>query len=111
MRKLGEGSITGFVEGLVVDDELGWVYASDEKKAVRKYTADPDAGNSGQLAAFALDDGITGDREGLAIYDCGGGKGWILLSNQHEGNVKVYRREGERTIHTKQCCRNPRERG
>jgi 3-phytase len=31
----------------------------------------------------------------MAIYDCGGGKGWILLSSQGDGTVKVYRREGE----------------
>jgi 3-phytase len=95
VRRLGDGSITTFVEGIVVDDALGWVYASDEDNAIRKYAADPDAKQSDPVVSFAQGDGIVGDREGLALYDCGGGKGWILLSSQGDGTVKIYRREGE----------------
>jgi 3-phytase len=94
VRTLGRGSITGYAEGLVADDELGWVYASDEDRAVLQYHADPDS-SAERLGTFALDDGILGDREGLAIYDCGGGRGWIVLSSQGNSTVKVYRREGE----------------
>jgi 3-phytase len=95
VRKLGAGSISKFVEGIVVDDALGWVYAAEEGKAVYKYNADPDQDVTKPLASFAQGDEIVGDREGMAIYDCGGGKGWILLSSQGDGTVKVYRREGE----------------
>jgi len=93
VRTIGDGTIVGYVEGLMADDELGWVYAADEDQAVRKYHADPDSA-SAQVTAFATAD-IVGDREGLGIYDCGGGRGWILLSSQGDGTVKVYRREGE----------------
>jgi 3-phytase len=93
VRRFG-GDIAGYVEGLVADDELGWVYASDEDHAVRKYHADPDSSGA-PLAAFAPADEVVGDREGLAIYDCGGGRGWLVLSSQGDGSIKVYRREGE----------------
>jgi 3-phytase len=93
VRTIGDGTILRYVEGLVADDELGWVYASDEDYAVRKYHADPDS-SSAQVTSFATDN-VTGDREGLTIYDCGGGRGWILLSSQGDGTVKVYRRQGE----------------
>jgi 3-phytase len=94
VRTLGPGTIATYAEGLVADDDLGWVYAADEDHAILKFHADPAA--SGELVAtFAQDDGIAGDREGLAIYDCGGGKGWIVLSSQGNSTVKVYRREGE----------------
>jgi 3-phytase len=95
IRAFGNNTIEEYVEGLVVDDELGYVYASDEPNAVRKYYADPDRGNNDQIVAFATGDGIAGDREGLAIYQCPGGTGYILLSNQDGTNVKVYRREGD----------------
>ncbi len=95
VRTFGNNTIKKFVEGLVADDELGYVYASDETHAVRKFYADPASGDNNQIVAFALGDGISGDREGLAIYQCGGGTGYLLLSNQSGTDVKVYRREGE----------------
>jgi 3-phytase len=95
VRAIGNNTIKNFVEGLVADDELGYVYASDEPNAIRKYYADPDRGNNDQIVAFAVGDGISGDREGLAIYQCAAGTGYLLLSNQSGTDVKVYRREGE----------------
>ncbi|MDZ7289281.1 MAG: phytase [candidate division KSB1 bacterium] len=95
VRTFGNNSIKDYVEGLVADDELGYVYASDEPNAVRKYYADPDRGNNDQIVAFATGDGISGDREGLAIYKCAGGTGYLLVSSQGNTTVKVYRREGE----------------
>jgi 3-phytase len=92
VRKIG-GDIATYVEGLVADDVHGYVYAGDEKSAVRKYHADPDSSTEA-LAVFAKS-GVSGDREGLTLYDCGGGKGWILLSVQGDGSVQVFRREGE----------------
>ena len=95
VRTFGNNTIQQFVEGLVADDELGYVYASDETHAIRKFYADPSRGNDNQIVAFALNDGISGDREGLAIYHCSNGKGYLLASNQSGTDVKVYRREGE----------------
>lgn len=95
MRTFGNNMIRQYVEGLVVDDELGYVYASDESHAVRKFYADPARGNNDQIVAFATADGISGDREGLAIYKCADNTGYLLLSNQSGTDVKVYRREGE----------------
>jgi 3-phytase len=95
VRIFGNNTIKHFVEGLVADDELGYVYASDESRAVRKYYADPDRGNDDQIVAFATDDGIIGEREGLAIYKGANGTGYLLLSSQHNSTIKVYRREGD----------------
>jgi 3-phytase len=92
VRTIGDGTIVKYVEGLVADDELGWVYASDEDSAVRKYHADPDS-SAAQVTAFATEQ-VAGDREGLAIYDCGAGRGWIVLSSQGDGTAKIYPRQG-----------------
>ena len=97
VRTFGNNTIQQFVEGLVADDELGYVYASDETHAIRKFYADPSRGNNNQIVAFALNDGISGDREGLAIYHCSNGKGYLLASNQSGTDVKVYRQLAIRT--------------
>jgi 3-phytase len=85
--------ITDLVEGLVADDALGYVYVSEEGVGVHKFYADPDRGNT-RLALFATGDGITGEREGIAIYQCGDSTGYLLLSSQGDNHVKVYAREG-----------------
>jgi len=88
------GAITDVIEGMVADDELGYLYASEEKVGVHKYHADPANGDE-QLALFATGDAIYGDREGIAIYTCKGGTGYILLSSQGNTTVKIYPREGD----------------
>jgi 3-phytase len=95
VRAIGNGAIQDYVEGLVADDELGFVYASDEPHAIRKFYADPARGDNNQIVAFATGDGISGDREGLGIYKCPGGTGYLVASSQGNSTVKIYRREGE----------------
>jgi len=109
VRAFGEGTIVDKVEGLVADDELGYIYASDEEVAIRKYYADPDRGDNNQIAEFGGSDGVRSDREGLAIYQCDEKSGYLLVSSQKgeklstgknaaNGKVsaiKIYRREGD----------------
>ena len=95
VRTIGNGVIGTVVEGLTVDDQLGYIYACEEPTAVRKFYADPSLGKDGQIVAFATSDGISGDREGVAVYGCVDGTGYILVSSQGNTTVKVYRREGE----------------
>ncbi len=88
------GQITTLAEGLVADDALGYIYVSEEDVGVHKFYADPDRGNA-RLALFATQDNISGDREGMAVYQCGDTTGYLLLSSQGDNTVKVYRREGD----------------
>lgn len=86
----------GEIEAVVVDDELGYVYYSDERFGIRKWQADPEAADvAKELAVFATD-GYQGDREGLAIYAEPDGKGYIVSSDQIPGGTRVhlFRREG-----------------
>ena len=96
VRRFGAFSGTGEIEAVVSDDELGYVYYSDESYGIRKYHANPDAPQAAQeLAAFGLKS-YAGDREGLAIYSTGPSTGFILSSDQiSDGSrVRIYRREG-----------------
>ncbi len=92
VRTFGEYSGTKEIESIVVDDELGYVYYSDEGIGVRKYYAHPDSSHH-PLALFATT-GIREDHEGLSIYKANDGTGYILLSDQQANRFHVFPREG-----------------
>lgn len=93
VRVLGYNEQKSYVEGMCADDELGHLYCVDEQHGVIKYRAEARAPTV-PLGKFALKDGITGDREGIALYPTSRFKGYLILSNQKGNNLKLYRREG-----------------
>ncbi len=95
VREFGLYSGKKEIEAIAVDDELGYVYYSDEQIGVRKYLADPDqAGANNELAFFART-GFAGDLEGISIYTLPGGRGYILVSDQQANKFHIFKREGE----------------
>ena len=94
VRAFGHSDIKTYVEGMVADDELGFLYACDERHAVLKFEADPVRGDK-LVQKFAVRDGVRGDREGIAIYHCPDRTGYVLLSSQGNSTVKVYARQGD----------------
>jgi 3-phytase len=93
VRKFGKYSGQKEIEAIAVDNELGYVYYSDEGVGVRKYHADPAKGND-ELALFATE-GFTLDHEGISIYKLGDKEGYILVSDQEANLFHVFPREGE----------------
>ncbi|MBC7921582.1 MAG: phytase, partial [Ferruginibacter sp.] len=96
VRKFGRWSGKKEIESIVVDDQLGYVYYSDETVGVRKYHADPDRGDDRELALFATT-GFTSDHEGLSIYQTDARTGYILVSDQQASQFHLFRREGTPT--------------
>ncbi|AWW29684.1 3-phytase [Echinicola strongylocentroti] len=92
VRKFGEFSGNKEIEAIAVDNELGYIYYSDEGVGVRKYYADPAKGNE-QLALFATE-GFTKDHEGISIYKIDEETGYILVSDQEANLFHVFPREG-----------------
>jgi 3-phytase len=91
VNEFGDGEI----EAVAVDNELGYVYYSDERTGIRKYHADPDAPDANvELAVFGTD-GFTEDREGISIYKINDGTGYILVSDQQANTFRIFTREGE----------------
>ncbi len=96
------------VEGMVCDDELGFYYVSEETaeaEGVYKYYASPDASPKAVSVFAPLSDGYRRDREGLAIYDAGSGKGYILVIDQGEGPetnsiIRLYDRVTNKLVKT-----------
>ena len=91
-RKFGNYSGKKEIESIAVDNELGYIYYSDEQFGVRKYHADPAKGNK-ELAIFAKE-GFMEDHEGISIYKTTDTTGYILVSDQSANQFKVYSREG-----------------
>ena len=81
-------------EVCVADDELGYVYISQEMECmIWKYGADPEDGNERKLmdmAKIADEDNV----EGLAIYHVGDKGGYLVASVQNSFKYKVYKRGG-----------------
>lgn len=94
VRTFGRYSGKKEIEAICVDDQLGYVYYSDETVGVRKYHADPDMENSRQELALFATTGIADDHEGISIYKKDNKKGYILLSDQQADEFHIYSREG-----------------
>jgi 3-phytase len=95
VRKFGEYSGKHEIEAVAVDNELGYLYYSDEGAGVRKYFAHPDSANT-ELAFFATS-GFADNHEGISIYKFDDGTGYILVSDQQANQFQIFTREGTNT--------------
>lgn len=95
VRRFGSFSGEDVVEAVAVDDELGYVYYSDEAACMRKYYADPDHRSANkELGAFGEDE-YSADREGIGLYTLADGKGYIVCTDQLRNSLYlIYPREG-----------------
>lgn len=94
VRQFGAYSGKKEIESIAVDNELGFVYYSDEGVGVRKYAADPDAADAGRELALFATTGFAADHEGISIYKTGPQTGYVLVSDQGANRFWNYRREG-----------------
>jgi 3-phytase len=92
VRQFGTWSGKHEIESIAVDNELGFIYYSDEGVGVRKYYADPIRGNA-ELALFAQT-GFSKDHEGISIYKSGPRTGYILVSDQGASLFHIFPRAG-----------------
>ncbi len=91
VRKFGQFSGKKEIEAIAVDNEQGLVYYSDEQHCIRKYYAEPSAGND-ELACFG-GDLFKEDIEGIAIAKTGPNSGYIIVSNQQQGEFNIFDRQ------------------
>jgi 3-phytase len=96
VRRFGRFSGAGEIEAVAVDDAPGYVYYADEGNGIHKYHADPDHPDAARELAHFGKSGFDGDREGIAIYARKDGSGYIVCTDQLDGNSRyhIYRREG-----------------
>lgn len=97
IREFGRYSGKKEIEAIAVDNELGYVYYSDETAGVRKYNADPDAPDADVELAFFADEGFELDQEGISIYKKDETTGYIIVSDQQADQFWLFPREGSST--------------
>ena len=83
-------------EGMVVDRELGFLYAGQEERGIWKFQAEPDAPTEGKLIEAVQPEGevLAADVEGLTLYYGANGTGYLLASSQGDSTYAVFSREG-----------------
>ena len=91
VRKFGTFSGQKEIEAIAVDDEMGFVYYSDEGVCIRKYYAEPSMGNE-EISCFGGEYFLK-DIEGIAIATYEHGKGQLIVSNQQQGEFNIFSQE------------------
>ncbi|NUN63967.1 phytase [Pseudanabaena biceps] len=84
-------------EGMVVDQETGFLYIGQENVGIWKYNAEPNSSNTGTLIDKVKDLGgknLIEDVEGLTIYYGKDGAGYLFASSQGDNTFAAYAREG-----------------
>jgi 3-phytase len=84
-------------EGMVVDQETGFLYIAQEDVGIWKFQAEPNGGTTGKLIDRVRSEGgfhLTDDTEGLTIYYGKNGTGYLLASSQGDSTFVAYTREG-----------------
>ena len=99
--------VGGQTEGMVADDQLGYVYIGEEDVGIWKYGAEPTdpIDDANRTLVDTTEDGghLAADVEGMTIYYAGGLGGYLIASSQGEGSsghalvdtYAVYRRGGD----------------
>ena len=83
-------------EGIVVDQELGYVYvALEDEVGILKFAAEPDAGDDLTLVQTIDADFLEADLEGLTLYYGANGTGYLIASSQGNNSFAIFTREGD----------------
>lgn len=101
----GSGQITGTttgwefspgatIEGMVADDETGYLYLGEEEHGIWKVAAEPDSNtHKAVMIAQVGENGLEADIEGVTIYYAADGEGYIIASSQGNDSFKLYLRK------------------
>ncbi|WP_370390554.1 phytase [uncultured Winogradskyella sp.] len=91
VRKFGAFSGKKEIEAIAVDEDLGYVYYSDEDNCIRKYYANPEKGDK-ELACFGSNY-FKRDIEGIAIAKFNNNSGYLIVSNQQANSFAIFDRK------------------
>jgi 3-phytase len=85
------------IESIIVDDQLGLVYYSDEGYGIRKYNVDPNHSQKEQIDFINTTGLWQGDSEGLALYATSNTNGYLIMTDQiSNGSIfHIYERQGK----------------
>lgn len=86
-------------EGMVADDEKGYVYIGEENRGIWKYSTNTEDTVTKTLIDLSGEDNprIQYDVEGLSMYYAENGNGYLLASIQGNSTYAVFERKGDNT--------------
>lgn len=83
-------------EGLVADDQLGYLYVGEEDVGVWKYQASAQADDSRtNVLDVKLNPHVKDDIEGVCLYLQEDGGGYLIVSSQGNNSYAVFERQGQ----------------
>ncbi|MCI5083434.1 MAG: phytase [Saprospiraceae bacterium] len=85
----------GQCEGMVADDEMGYLYVGEEAIGVWKFKAAADADVVPTLVTDLSNNMLKEDIEGLSLYYAANGQGYLLVSSQGNNSYAVFERAGD----------------
>jgi 3-phytase len=91
VRTFGDFSGKKEIEAIAVDNELGFVYYSDEMHCIRKYYADPRQGDE-ELGCFGSEN-FKRDIEGISIAKYENDTGFLIVSDQQAHSFSIFDRK------------------
>jgi 3-phytase len=91
VRKFGSFSGEKEIEAIAIDDENGFIYYSDEGVCIKKYYAEPSLGDA-EISCFGGEHFLE-DIEGIAIANYPDGHGFLIVSNQQQGEFNIFSRK------------------
>ena len=80
----------GEIEAVFADNEVGLVYAADERFGIRAQAADPQAENAGKELFVIGQQGFTADREGIALLKPAGARPVLVAVDQIAGGSVLH---------------------
>ncbi len=92
-EKVRSFKINGQTEGMVADDELGYLYIGQEDLGIWKLFADPGINNDRFIIADTSAKYISPDIEGLTIYYASDKKGYLIASIQGQNTFAIFERD------------------
>ncbi|MBU1176010.1 MAG: phytase [Alphaproteobacteria bacterium] len=91
---LREWTVPSQPEGIVADDELGFIYVGEENGGIWRFEADPQKPAEGvQIDLVGSACLATDDVEGLTIYKTGPQTGYLVASSQGDNSYALYERQ------------------
>jgi len=82
--------VGGQCEGMVADDDLGWLYVAEEDKGLYKYPAAADAEpEQTTIDLVRKNANLKNDLEGVTIYYAEKGRGYLIVSSQGNNSYAV----------------------
>lgn len=89
-------SVNSQPEGMVTDDELGYLYVGEENLGIWKFNAEPDSTDEPVFISESdtSNSYIIYDIEGLTIYYASNEKGYLIASVQGNNSYAIFKRSG-----------------